>query len=179
MHEWKKKPTAHRDGDFHGQAIHDTLLTDQEILAAEEGISPATIGVPDLAGGTQRPDVRFVHFGNVVIELLQYRDATQPSGTGHSFAEPRDHMSPAYPRSMHICFHIRDDVDPDKFIADLDAESARRGMTQVKANRVVTVRTEAARRSAQRIEEAGITPDHRIGGHHRGHSRRWTVRVVT
>ncbi|WP_440104925.1 VOC family protein [Streptosporangium sp. H16] len=139
-----------RDGDFHGQAIHDTLLTDQEILAAEEGISPATIGVPDLAGGTQRLDVRFVHFGNVVIELLQYRDATQPSGTGHSFAEPRDHMSPAYPRSMHICFHIRDDVDPDKFIADLEAESARRGMTQVKANRVVTVRTEATRRAAPR-----------------------------
>jgi hypothetical protein len=49
---------------------------------------------------------------------------------------------------MHICFHIRDDVDFNKFVADLEAESARRGMTQVKANRVVTVTTEQERLAA-------------------------------
>jgi hypothetical protein len=49
---------------------------------------------------------------------------------------------------MHICFHIRDDVDFNRFIADLEAESARRGMPQVRANRVVTVRTEQERRAA-------------------------------
>ncbi len=137
-----------RDGDFAGIEIHNTLLTDQEILAAEQRIPPASIGVPDLAGGAQRLDVRFVQFDNVVIELLQYRDADQPQGSGDSFAEPRDRMSPAYPRSMHICFHVRDDVDFDKFIADLEAECARRGMSQVKANRTVTVRTEDERRAA-------------------------------
>ena len=57
-------------------------------------------------------------------------------------------MSPAYPRSMHICFHIRDDVDFNKFIHDLEAESARRGMTQVKANRVITVTSEQERQAA-------------------------------
>ena len=57
-------------------------------------------------------------------------------------------MSPAYPRSMHICFYIRDDVDFNKFIHDLEAESARRGMTQVKANRVITV---TRNRSAWRL----------------------------
>ena len=66
-------------------------------------------------------------------------------GSGDSWAEPRDHMSPAYPRSMHICFYIRDDVDFNKFIHDLEAESARRGMTQPKANRVITVTTEKER----------------------------------
>ena len=40
--------------------------------------------------------------------------AQQPMGGGDSWAEPRDHMSPAYPRSMHICFYIRDDVDFNK-----------------------------------------------------------------
>src|SRR5262245_48143677 len=59
-----------------------------------------------------------------------------------------DHLSPAYPRSMHICFYIRDDVDFDKFIHDLEAESARRGMTQLKANRVITVTTEQQRQAA-------------------------------
>jgi hypothetical protein len=49
---------------------------------------------------------------------------------------------------MHICFHIRDDVDFNKFIADLEAEAARRGMTQVRANRIVTVTTEKDRLAA-------------------------------
>jgi len=134
-----------RDGDFQGERIHNTIMTDQEILARELRVNPRTIGVADLKGGTQRLDVRFVQFDNVVIELLQYRDAQQPMGSGDSWAEPRDHMSPAYPRSMHICFYIRDDMDFNKFIHDLEAESARRGMTQVKANRVITVTTEKER----------------------------------
>jgi catechol 2,3-dioxygenase-like lactoylglutathione lyase family enzyme len=137
-----------RDGDFQGEKIHNTLMTDQEIVARERKANPRTIGVPDLKGGEQRLDVRFVQFDNVVIELLQYRDAQQPMGSGDSWAEPRDHMSPAYPRSMHICFYIRDDVDFNKFIHDLEAESARRGMTQVKANRVITVRSEQERRNS-------------------------------
>jgi hypothetical protein len=104
--------------------------------------------VPDLKGGEQRLDVRFVQFDNMVLELLQYRDVQQQMGSGDSWAEPRDHMSPAYPRSMHICFYIRDDVDFNKFVHDLEAESARRGMTQVKANRVIMVTSEQERKSA-------------------------------
>jgi catechol 2,3-dioxygenase-like lactoylglutathione lyase family enzyme len=137
-----------RDGDFHGERIHNTLLTDQEIEARARRVNPRTIGVPDLRGGAQRLDVRFIQFDNVVIELLQYRDAEQPAGGGSSFAEPLDHMSPAFPRMMHICFYIRDDVDFNKFIADLEAESARRGMTQVKANRVITVTSDQERLAA-------------------------------
>ena len=137
-----------RDGDFQGERIHNTLLTDQEIEARLRGVNPRTMGVPDLKGGSQRLDVRFIQFENVVIELLQYRDADQPMGGPRSFAEPLDHMSPAFPRMMHICFHIRDDVDFNKFIADLEAESAKRGMTQVRANRVITVTSEQERRAA-------------------------------
>lgn len=137
-----------RDGDFQGERIHNTLLTDQEIEAHARRVNPRTMGVPDLRGGAQRLDVRFVQFDNVVIELLQYRDAAQPAGSGASFAEPLDPMSPAFPRMMHICFHIRDDVDFNQFIADLEAEASRRGMTQVRANRVVTVTTEPERLAA-------------------------------
>ncbi|MEJ0087227.1 MAG: VOC family protein [Pseudomonadota bacterium] len=137
-----------RDGDFQGERIHNTLLTDQEIEARVRRVNPRTLGIPDLKGGAQRLDVRFIQFDNVVIELLQYRDATQSAGSGAAFAEPLDHMSPAFPRMMHICFHIRDDVDFNKFIADLEAESARRGMPQVRANRVLTVTTEQERLAA-------------------------------
>lgn len=137
-----------RDGDFQGERIHNTLLTDQEIEARVRRVNPRTMGIPDLKGGAQRLDVRFIQFDNVVIELLQYRDAGQPAGSGNAFAQPLDYMSPAFPRMMHICFHIRDDVDFNKFIADLEAEAARRGMTQVRANRIVTVMTEKERLAA-------------------------------
>jgi catechol 2,3-dioxygenase-like lactoylglutathione lyase family enzyme len=137
-----------RDGDFQGERIHNTLLTDQEIEARVRRVNPRTMGIPDLRGGAQRLDVRFIQFDNVVIELLQYRDAEQPAGSGSAFAEPLGHMSPAFPRMMHICFHIRDDVDFNRFIADLEAEAARRGMTQVRANRVMTVTTEQERLAA-------------------------------
>lgn len=137
-----------RDGNFHGEPIHNTLLADEEIEAKVRRVNPSTLGIPDLRGGAQCLDVRFIQFDNVVIELLQYRDAGQPAGSGDSFAEPRDHMSPAYPRSMHICFHVRDDVDFRAFIRDLEAAASRRGMTQVKANRIVTVTTEQQRLAA-------------------------------
>jgi len=137
-----------RDGDFHGERIHNTLLTDQVIESNVRRVNPVTMGIPDLRSGAQRLDVRFIQFDNVVIELLQYRDSQQPAGSGAAFAEPLDHMSPAFPRMMHICFHIRDDVDFNQFIADLEAESARRGMIHVRANRVLTVTSEAERRAA-------------------------------
>lgn len=147
-----------RDGDFQGERIHNTLLTDQEIEARARGVNPRAMGIPDLRGGAQRLDVRFIQFDNVVIELLKYRDADQPAGGPTSFAEPLDPMSPAFPRMMHICFHIRDDVDFNQFIADLEGEAARRGMTQVRANRVVTVTSEADRKAAPKDANSnGIT----------------------
>ncbi len=87
-----------RDGDFQGDRIHNTVLTDQDIEARRRQVNPRTMGIPDLRGGAQRLDVRFIQFDNVVIELLQYRDADQPAGGGASFADPLDHMSPAFPR---------------------------------------------------------------------------------
>ena len=137
-----------RDGDFQGERIHNTLLTHQEIEARVRRVNPRTMGIPDLRSGAQRLDVRFIQFDNVVIELLQYRDAEQPAGSGAAFAEALGHMSPAFPRMMHICFHIRDEVDFNRFIRDLEAESARRGMTQVRANRVITVTSDDERRAA-------------------------------
>lgn len=52
----------------------------------------------------------------------------------------------------------------NKFIADLEAEAARRGMTQVRANRVVTVTTEQERLAAPREANSnGITEGRSTG----------------
>jgi catechol 2,3-dioxygenase-like lactoylglutathione lyase family enzyme len=153
-----------RDGDFQGERIHNTLLTDQEIEARVRRVNPRTMGIPDLRGGAQRLDVRFIQFDNVVIELLQYRDSAEPAGGGAAFAEPLDHMSPAFPRMMHICFHIRDDVDFNKFITDLEAESARRGMPQVRSNRVITVTTEKERLAAPQESNSNAITEGKSNG---------------
>jgi quinol monooxygenase YgiN len=137
-----------RDGDFHGEKIHDTLMLNEEIEANEQKINPVTIGVPDLRGGQQRLDVRFIQFDNMVLELLHYRESKEPEGSGAAWAPAHDHRSPAYPRSLHLCFHLSDDIDFNKFVRDLEAESARRGMTNVRANRIVAVTTEEGRKNA-------------------------------
>ncbi|WP_342246779.1 VOC family protein [Pseudomonas sp. OTU5201] len=146
-----------RDGDFFGDRIQNTLLLTEEVQAVADGVNPRTLGIPDLRGGAQRLDVRFIQFDNVVIELLQYRDKEEPAGQGDSFAPARELTSPAFPRSMHVCFYIRDDVDFNQFVRDLEAESARRGMTQVKANRIVRATTEQ-----QRLEAAIDSNTNRI-----------------
>src|ERR1700741_1335562 len=112
-----------RDGDFQGERIHNTLLTDQDIEARVRRVNPRTMGIPDLRGGAQRLDVRFIQFDNVVIELLKYRNAEQDSGRKAAFTEPLEHTRPAFPRLIHKCAIIRDDVDFNKCIADLEAES--------------------------------------------------------
>lgn len=137
-----------RDGDFHGDKIHNTLMLNDEIEAMEQKIDPATIGVPDLRGGQQRLDVRFIQFDNMVLELLHYRESSQPTGTGVAWAPAHNHRSPAYPRSLHLCFHLRDDIDFNKFVHDLEAESTRRGMNNVRCNRILAVTTEEGRKNA-------------------------------
>lgn len=134
-----------RDGDFHGEEIHNTLMLHEEINARERRINPLAIGVPDLRSGTQRLDVRFVQFDNVVIELLQYRDQGQSEGSGNSFAPPLERTSPAHPGSAHICFYLKDDTDCDQFIRDLEKEAERRGMTNVRANRTTRVQSNPER----------------------------------
>ena len=136
-----------RDGDFHGEKIHNTLMLNDEIEAFEQKINPVTIGVPDLRGGQQRLDVRFLQFDNMVLELLHYRENSQPSGSGAAWAPAHDQRSPAYPRSLHLCFYLREDIDFNEFVRDLEAESLRRGMTNVRCNRTVTVTTEQGRKS--------------------------------
>jgi catechol 2,3-dioxygenase-like lactoylglutathione lyase family enzyme len=138
-----------QDGDFHGEKIHNTLMLNDEIEAIEHKLSPMTIGVPDLRGGQQRLDVPFIQFDNIVLELLHYRESSQPAGSGPAWGGTcAQRRSPAYPRSLHLCFHLRDDIDFNKFVRDLEAESARRGMTNVRCNRIVAVTTEEGCRNA-------------------------------
>lgn len=150
-----------------GDTMHNTLLQKEELEAIQDGVDPQDRAVPNLRDGSQLLDAYFVQFSNMVIELLQYRDASAaPKG---AVAYPAKHphgSSPAYVNAMHVSFYLNDDVDVDQFVADLEAECQRRGMPQVRCNRIVRVNSEEERRQTEaRYRSCKMidSPEHSFG----------------
>ncbi len=138
-----------RHGDFQGDPVQNTLLADQEILRERASCRSADDRRAQSRDGDQRLDVRFIQFDNVVIELLQYRNASEPMAALNALCRPPVRMSPALPaHDAHLLPHCATMSTSTGFITDLEAESARRGMTQVRANRIIRVRSEAERKAA-------------------------------
>ena len=94
-------------------------------------------------------DVNFITFGNVALELLQYRDAdVAPESEGnHAYPAEHPYSSPAFVNNMHLSFWLGDDVDPDQFATQLEEASHAAGLTQVRCNRVVPVGSEDERKN--------------------------------
>ena len=150
-----------------GDTMHNTLLQKEELEAAQAGIDPQALAVPNLRDGRHLLDSYFIQFSNFVVELLQYRDASAPPKGAVPYPAKHPHgSSPTYVNAMHVSFYLNDDVDADQFVADLEAECERRGMPQVRCNRIVRVtseeerrRTEARYRSCKLVD----TPEHSFG----------------
>lgn len=129
-----------------GDVMHNTLLQKEELDAIELGIEdPSTIGVPNLRDGADNLDVYFIQFDNVVIELLNYRDAS----SSKTFNARNPHSSPAFVNSMHISFHLSEDTDIDEFAKNLEDECQKRGMKNVRCNRIMRVNSEAERKNSE------------------------------
>lgn len=130
-----------------GDIMHNTLLQKEEIEAIEKKVDLKSIGIPNLRDGEEKLDLYFIQFDNVVLELLQYRDASaQPNGSV-AFPAKNPHSSPAYVNSMHISFYLKDEVDVDEFVKNLEAECQKRGMDQVRCNRIFRVKSESERKN--------------------------------
>jgi catechol 2,3-dioxygenase-like lactoylglutathione lyase family enzyme len=129
---------------FIGEILQNTLFQADELEAQEKGIDPKPLGVPDIRDGTKEAlDVRFISFGNTVLELLHFRDAKLtpnaynwgiilPTGVGNA-------------NTPHISFHVKDDIDLNKFAIQLEEESRRRGIDII-CNRIIHVNSEEERR---------------------------------
>jgi hypothetical protein len=129
---------------FIGEVLHNTLFQKEEIEAFSQGINPRRLGVPDLRDGTKDAlDVRFVSFGNTVLELIHFREAKlSPSAPNIIEKVPG---GVGYVNAPHISFHVKDDVTLNEFALILEKECDKRGI-QVACNRVITVKSEAERR---------------------------------
>ena len=128
-----------------GDTIQNTLFQQEELKAIAQGIDLKTLDVPRLRSAKEDAlDVRFISFGNTVVELIHFRKAGNTDAAHASVSEMPSHIG--HVNAMHISFNVKEDIDLNVFAQMLEAESHRRGMTNVVANRVVNVNSEAERR---------------------------------
>lgn len=113
---------------FSGPEIHSSLLKHE--------IETGQLSTPNLNGEHQL-DVVFIQFSNAVIELLRYH--TPPPDDKTFPAIPNVTSSPAVPNAMHVCFHVRPEVNFEEFHSAIERESHALGFTQVKCNPIFKV----------------------------------------
>lgn len=113
---------------FKGAAIHNALLQKEELENSGN--------VPNLREGQDELDVRFIQFDNVVIELLQYHKSRAEGEQVHAYPAFHTSSSPACVASMHISFYLKDDVNVDNFVTDLESRAHEHGFDKVKCNRI-------------------------------------------
>jgi catechol 2,3-dioxygenase-like lactoylglutathione lyase family enzyme len=130
---------------FTGEVMHNTLFQQEDLEALERGIDPRTLGVPDLRDGSKEAlDVRFISFGNTVLELIHFRDARLNPSVPNWAAKVSS--CAGFANVMHLSFHVKDDVDLNRFAKDIEEECRRRKINFI-ANRIIRVRSEEERRT--------------------------------
>lgn len=129
---------------FYGEVLHNTLFQKEELEALNQGINPRRLGVPELKTGQKDVlDVRFISFGNTVLELLHFREASLSPNAPNIIEKLPGVVG--FANAPHISFHVKDDVTLNEFAIILEAECDKRGI-DVACNRVITVRSEAERK---------------------------------
>ena len=129
---------------FFGEVMQNNLFQKEEIEAIKQEITPRRLGVPDLKDGTKDVlDVRFVSFGNTVLELIHFRDSKLNPNAFNVIEKLPGCVG--YANAPHISFHVKDDVTLNEFAFILEEECEKRGI-HVACNRIITVRTEEERR---------------------------------
>ncbi|MDJ0554268.1 MAG: DUF1857 family protein [Microcoleaceae cyanobacterium MO_207.B10] len=133
--------------DLTGDSMQNNLFQKEELDAIAQGVSPAALEIPNLRDGDAKLDVKFISFGNAVVELIYFKDGDKPNSPKPIGSIP---SQIGHVNAMHLSFHVKEDVDLNEFVEKLEAECQKRGLTEVKFNRVVYVRSEAERRAVAR-----------------------------
>jgi catechol 2,3-dioxygenase-like lactoylglutathione lyase family enzyme len=120
-----------------GDTIQNTLFQREELEAIAESI-------PNLRDGKTALDVRFISFGNTHVELIHFRDASLETNSPTLVSTNASHIG--HVNSMHLSFHVKEDIDLNMFAQLLEQECQARGFTNVIFNRIVRVNSEEERR---------------------------------
>lgn len=126
------------------EPLYHTLFQREEMDAREQGIDPRTLGVANIRDNKHQVlDVRFISFGNTVVELLHFRDATADRQSPNYF--PNVPACVGFGNVFHLAFQVREDVDLNQFAKRLEDGCRMRGI-DLTCNRIIHVRSEQERR---------------------------------
>ena len=129
---------------FIGEPLYHNLFQFEEIEAEAKGYHPRRLGIPDIVDGSKDAlDVRFISFGNTVLELLHFRDAALDPNAPNIIEKLPGHVG--YANAPHISFHVKDDVTLNEFALLLEEECSKRGI-EVACNRIMYARNHEERR---------------------------------
>lgn len=158
---------------YSGEILHHTLFQKEEIESLKLGHNSSLIETPDIRDGSKEVlDIRFISFGNIAVELLHFRDTKlTPNAPNWLKKQTKCHSSEktcvAYVPIIHLSFHVKNDVDLNKFAKSLEAECRRREIDLV-CNRIIHVDSEEARRQTDLKYTANkfwYDPDYFIEGY--------------
>ncbi|XP_046585061.1 uncharacterized protein LOC124292031 [Haliotis rubra] len=139
---------------FSGDSHYYRMFQKEIMDARTQGVDPAQLGIPDIRdNGTHEVRGNFIVFDNGIIQLVEY---VLKSSSDIVFDIRERRTSPCYIAAPHICFWVKDDVDFNHYIAELERRSHDLGFHQVKVNRPVTVHNEAERLAVPK-NQLGLT----------------------
>ena len=132
------------DDDRHG-SVYD-LLMQHEVIAG----APYSDYTADLtSGGYDEMAARYINFGVLQVEILDYRAKPQygPKGTGQSKLQHyKIETAPSVVGNTHFAFLVDADTTLNEFVTQLENVSHSRGHDNVRCNTIVNVTSEVARR---------------------------------
>lgn len=128
-----------------GDSVYQ-LLMQKALLAG----SPASQYAANLStAGSESLSARYVSFGSMVIELLDYFTASEVrlqerlNGGQADGKFPKwspSNVAPSVVGNMHLSFNVRPDKNLDKFVTTLEETAHKYGFQEVYCNRLVPVK---------------------------------------
>lgn len=120
--------------------LKNALFQQDLIEASNQGVSPnENFGICDVSSPTKGSfDIGFILFDNIYFEPYGFHcPPGQTPGPRYNY----NNTSPAHLGTFQIGFWVKEDVNFNQYIYNMESEAGRRGMSMVKANRVVNVGT--------------------------------------
>jgi catechol 2,3-dioxygenase-like lactoylglutathione lyase family enzyme len=133
------------ESGLQGDTMQNTLFQKEEIDAIAQGQDLESLDVPDLRSGGKAIDVRFISFGNAVVELIHFHSSQLDVNSPSVVNQVQSHIG--HVNAKHLSFQVKESVDLNQFAQMLETECAKRGIQNVVFNRIVRAKT-AAERSA-------------------------------
>jgi limonene-1,2-epoxide hydrolase/alkylhydroperoxidase/carboxymuconolactone decarboxylase family protein YurZ/catechol 2,3-dioxygenase-like lactoylglutathione lyase family enzyme len=134
------------ESELVGDTVQNTLFQKEELDAIAQGITLDRANIPNLRSTKDDAlDVKFISFGNVVVELIYFREAGQFNPHQSSAEILPSHIGRV--NAMHLSFNVKEGLDLNRFAQMLEAECHRRGMDEVVFNRTVQVNSLAERKT--------------------------------